>query len=226
VTRTGMSFRSRPPITDTDTILAPPNGIPIRARPASVRSMLAFAETRTTASAPATASAASTTAAITRQARPLGPRVSDDFGAGGAGVGGAGLGVGAGGRSVGGAGVSRRKVDGGGVGGSTGARSGENVAMLLALRVVVRRLVAAQSALRERKEPSARRAMRILIRPDGPRTSEPTAINPVTAGTAPEFQAWDRIGRNASRRLRASSSGSATAGKWPPVGCSAQDVTL
>ena len=40
------------------------------------------------------------------------------------------------------------------------------------------------------------------------------------------FQARCRIERNASRRLRASSSGSATAGKWPPVGCSAQEVTL
>ena len=40
------------------------------------------------------------------------------------------------------------------------------------------------------------------------------------------FHARCRIGRNASRRLRASSSGSATAGKWPPVGCSAQEVML
>lgn len=87
--------------------------------------MLAFAETSTIASPPATV--ASTTAAITRQARPRERRISDASGGARVGVG-AGIGAGGDGRSVGG-----RRVGSGGVGGSAGARSGENVGMSQAL---------------------------------------------------------------------------------------------
>ncbi len=80
--RTGRGRRARPPITDTDTILPPPSGIPIRARPASSRSMLAFAETNTIENVPA--SAASATAASTHRERPDERRI----GGGGGDVGG------------------------------------------------------------------------------------------------------------------------------------------
>jgi hypothetical protein len=88
--------------------------------------MLAFAETSTIDNAPA--NAASTTSAITHQERPKERRVSDDRGGGVVVVVGSGavrvrvrVGVAAG--------VGERIAGGGGIGGSRGARSGENVAM-------------------------------------------------------------------------------------------------
>jgi len=59
--------------------------------------------------------------------------------------------------------------------------------------------------------------------PAQPRTTPPTRVTSPDAGWG---QGLARSGRNASRRVWASSWGSATAGKWPPRGCSDQAVTV
>ena len=48
-TLTGTSFCSRPPITETETILPPPSGIPTFAMPLASVSRLALADTNTSA---------------------------------------------------------------------------------------------------------------------------------------------------------------------------------
>ena len=76
-TLTGTSFCSRPPITETETILPPPSGIPIFAIPFESASRLAFADTSTSASAPSTTSTTSTnpSGSIQRRRRLRPPRV-------------------------------------------------------------------------------------------------------------------------------------------------------